>query len=163
MTKRLALSAALATALAAGSAFAAGDMQRSSDMQQGGSAAGATSAQAPSNDSVRMIQQALQNEGYDVQVDGVYGPNTRQALESFQQQHSTVAAGQSDMSTQQAQTPDTMGSQGTNLSPVDRPEAGNTVTEELGWDRAGGIREGAAGEPGDLGTGRGETGAGASR
>lgn len=164
MTKRLALSAALATALAAGSAFAAGDMQRSSDMQQGGSAVGATSAQAPSNDSVRMIQQALQNEGYDVQVDGVYGPNTRQALESFQQQHSTVAAGPSDspsgMSTQQAQTPDTMGSQGNTLSPVDRPEAGNTATQNLGWDRAGGIKEGAAGQPGDLGTGRGEEGVG---
>lgn len=160
MTKRLVLSAALATALAAGSAFAAGDKQHSGDMRQSGTTAGAYSAQAPSNESVRMIQEALRSEGYDVQVDGIYGPNTRQALESFQQRHSTVAAGQSDMSSQQAQTPDTMGRSGTGTSTMDRPEAGNTVTQELGWDRAGGIREGASGEPGDLGTGRGETGAG---
>ncbi len=165
MTKHLALSTVLAATLAAGSAFAAGDMDRSAAAQGSvGTTAAATTAGQPSTESVRMMQQALQNEGYDVQVDGIWGPNTQQALNQFQQRHSSMAAAPATgMGSQQALTPDDparVGQPGGEIG-MDRGTEGDSITQELGWDRAGGIREGAQGEPGSLGgPGRGETGVG---
>lgn len=156
MIRRLAFSAALATALTAGTALAGDAMP----MRQSSSSPGAYSAQTAGNDSVRMIQEALRNEGYDVRVDGIYGPNTNQALDNFQERHGSVAARPRSMSPQQAQMPDTMRTESRLPQPVYLERPDTTVTEDLGWDRAGGIREGASGVPGNLGTGRGETGAG---
>ncbi|HEY0834777.1 MAG TPA: peptidoglycan-binding domain-containing protein, partial [Azospirillum sp.] len=45
---------------------------------------------------VRNIQQALNNNGSDIAVDGVWGPNTRRALRDFQQANGLEATGQLD-------------------------------------------------------------------
>jgi hypothetical protein len=159
MTRHLALSTVLAAALAAGSAYAADDMGRSAGAQgsvgqtaaASDAAPGATTAGQPSAESIRMMQQALQNEGYDVQVDGIWGPNTQQALSQFQDRNSSMAAAPATgMDSQQALTPG---------EPQPLPGEPQSAGE-LGWDRAGGIRNPDTGTDAELGTGRGETGVG---
>lgn len=111
MKKQILLPSVLAAALAAGSAYAAGTGEQSgmqqTDMggqqqqqaagtqEQGydparvgvGGVAADRSAQITNNtDAVTQIQQALQQEGHDVAVDGIWGPNTEQALRDFQEQ-----------------------------------------------------------------------------
>lgn len=156
MTKHLALTTVLAATLAAGTAYAAGDMDRSAAAQGSvettAAATGATTAGEPSAESVRMMQQALQNEGYDVQVDGIWGPNTQQALNQFQERHSSMAAAPATgTGSQQALTPE-----------EPQPLPGEPLSaQELGWDRAGGIRNPDTGSDTNLGTGAGEIGVGA--
>ena len=48
---------------------------------------------------VRGIQQALKDQGEDVQVDGVWGPETQAALGKYQQQEGIDAQGQINMET----------------------------------------------------------------
>jgi peptidoglycan hydrolase-like protein with peptidoglycan-binding domain len=49
---------------------------------------------------VRNVQQALQNKGYDVgTIDGVMGPRTKSALREFQQQQGLNRSGQLDQPT----------------------------------------------------------------
>jgi hypothetical protein len=156
MKKQLALATVLAAALAAGSVHAQ-------------SAGQATEAQQ-SSESIRMMQQALQNEGFEVQIDGIWGPNTEQALQRFQERQQQMG-----MSGQTAATPDpaapvsgsTLGAPEATGSPgmqgsgtgtgatVDSPQ----TAQERGWDRAGGIDQGS---DTNLGTGAGETGVGAA-
>ncbi|HLO77553.1 MAG TPA: peptidoglycan-binding domain-containing protein [Magnetospirillum sp.] len=82
-------------------------------------------------DTVRQVQQQLQNQGYDVgQVDGIWGAKSRQALMSFQRDQNIRASGRPDQqtlaalgvepsATQQAQTPE-----GRRLQDQQRPEGG---------------------------------------
>lgn len=116
MKKQLLLSTILTAALAVGTAHAAG-MDKSTDasssqsgsVQSGqleGSSQGMSgqAAQITDNpDAVRQIQQALKDQGADIQVDGVWGPSTEQALMDFQKdQGQGNATGQPDQETLQA-------------------------------------------------------------
>jgi len=48
---------------------------------------------------VMEIQRELSNEGYEVQVDGIWGPNTQNALRSYQHQEDLEATGWPDNQT----------------------------------------------------------------
>ena len=48
---------------------------------------------------VRQVQQALVDAGYDLQVDGAWGPNTRRALLDYQQKNGLTATGRPDRNT----------------------------------------------------------------
>lgn len=48
---------------------------------------------------VRQVQQALADAGYDIQVDGAWGPNTRRALLDYQQKNGLSATGRPDRDT----------------------------------------------------------------
>jgi hypothetical protein len=65
-----------------------------------GSAAAASgngASASASSDKVRQAQQALQQKGHDPgQIDGVMGPNTKQALKSFQQAQGLQSSGKLD-------------------------------------------------------------------
>lgn len=52
-----------------------------------------------SEDDVRKLQQALADQGQDVDVDGIWGPNTQTALREFQRQQGIDATGQPDQET----------------------------------------------------------------
>lgn len=117
------LSLAALCAMAAAPALAAGGMQqqRSQMMDQPSGWQQQQQSQAPGQaldeSMVREIQQQLQSQGYNVQPDGIFGPNTRQALRQFQQDQGIQASGRVDTNTlaalgvieggtQQAQTPE---------------------------------------------------------
>jgi|AGTN01.3.fsa_nt_gi Putative peptidoglycan binding domain. len=104
---------AILGALAASPALARGLGEQHSEAQgiQSGQ-----SAQMDQN-TVRQIQEQLQSHGYDVgQVDGIWGPQSQQALANFQRDQNIQASGSPDQETlaalgvesdaQQAQTPD---------------------------------------------------------
>lgn len=97
-----ALTLALMAALAAGSAWAAGGSKQSSEMQGGQSWQGGQQ-QSMNQDTVRQLQEQLQNQGYEVgQVDGVMGPRTQEALMSFQRDQNLQATGRPDQQTMAA-------------------------------------------------------------
>lgn len=101
-------------------AFAAGGMKSSESSSQSG-ASSSTLGQQQSGmqdqQTVMQIQEKLKQQGYDVgPVDGIMGPNTKQALMQFQQdkgiqgsgtldQQTAAALGVSDSGTQQSQMP----------------------------------------------------------
>lgn len=60
---------------------------------------GAAPEQALDEELVRDIQQQLSAQGHQLQVDGVYGPETRQALQQFQQQQGIQPRGQVGLET----------------------------------------------------------------
>lgn len=104
----LALLGALATtpALAAGGAQTGqygqpGQQMGQQQWQQPGQQQqlGAAPEQALDENLVRDIQQQLAAQGHQVQVDGVYGPETRQALQQFQQQQGLQPHGQVGLDT----------------------------------------------------------------
>ena len=55
-----------------------------------------------SSESVRHIQEALNERGHDLEVDGKWGPQTSSAIREFQQKEGLEATGQLDNATQQA-------------------------------------------------------------
>lgn len=57
---------------------------------------------AMGRDNVRNVQQALNDNGSHVAVDGRWGPETRTALEDFQRSHDLKPTGRLDTSTRQA-------------------------------------------------------------
>ena len=63
------------------------------------SLAGAASAEMVSRTDVRKVQQALNTEGYNIAVDGIWGPNSRQAMSDYQSKHGLNATGQLDRDT----------------------------------------------------------------
>lgn len=68
--------------------------------QAGGQAAG---EQMPDQQTVRKVQEKLNEEGYSVgPTDGVWGPQTQQALTQFQQAEGLEATGQLDEQTMSA-------------------------------------------------------------
>jgi peptidoglycan hydrolase-like protein with peptidoglycan-binding domain len=54
---------------------------------------GASSVQL-SSEEIRTLQIALKDKGFDIEVDGVFGPSTRRALVEFQQRQGIQASGQ---------------------------------------------------------------------
>lgn len=95
------LAGAAALALAAPASFA----QQDSQGTQAGQSAAQTQgydAQGMHNDSqmVRQVQQKLKDQGFDVgQVDGIWGPQTAEALKDFQNQQGLEATGDLSQST----------------------------------------------------------------
>jgi peptidoglycan hydrolase-like protein with peptidoglycan-binding domain len=64
------------------------------------SSAASTSRTALSPDMVKEVQLSLQKDGtYKGNVDGVWGPDTKAALQSYQQSHNLTADGQLDSAT----------------------------------------------------------------
>ena len=56
--------------------------------------------QAMTPDTVRQVQQTLQQQGlYKSRIDGVWGPGTQAAVRTYQQQHNMNASGQLDQET----------------------------------------------------------------
>lgn len=97
-----ALTLALVGALAVGSAWAAGGSKQSSEMQGSQSWQGGQQ-QSMNQDTIRQLQEQLQNQGYEVgQVDGVLGPRTQDALMSFQRDQNLQATGRPDQQTMAA-------------------------------------------------------------
>lgn len=123
---KTALILTLMGALAVSPALARGMGEQRSDVQGGQSwqsgQSGGQSAQLDQN-TARQVQQQLQNQGYDVgQIDGVWGPRSRQALMDFQRDQNIRTSGRPDQqtmaalglepsATQQAQTPENRRSQ----------------------------------------------------
>jgi murein L,D-transpeptidase YcbB/YkuD len=52
-----------------------------------------------SEDDIRRLQQALADQGHDLEVDGIWGPNTQTALREFQERQGMDATGQLDQET----------------------------------------------------------------
>ncbi len=68
------------------------------DMQTGAAMAG----DAPMGldaETVRELQQALNEAGHDIDVDGIWGPETQSALREFQQEQGMEATGEPDEQT----------------------------------------------------------------
>ena len=57
---------------------------------------------ALSQDQIREVQLVLRQKGFDVEVDGILGPRTRQVLIQFQRQQGFQASGQIDSRTMTA-------------------------------------------------------------
>lgn len=70
-------------------------------------------ATASSDAQVESIQASLAQEGYNVSVDGVWGPQSAEALRQFQQANNLDATGQIDAQTLAALNVDASASQGT--------------------------------------------------
>ncbi|MGE5506659.1 MAG: peptidoglycan-binding domain-containing protein [Actinomycetota bacterium] len=116
---KTALSLALIGALVAGPAFARG-MQHSSSqsqMQSGQSQMMHGQQSSMNSEMIRDVQQKLQQQGYNVNVDGKMGKQTHAALRQFQQDQGIQGSGQLNQQTmaalgvergsmQQAQTPE---------------------------------------------------------
>ena len=66
----------------------------STGARSGDRTASGRSMQALSPQRVRTVQQALNDNGSTIDVDGVWGPNTRRALRDFQQSKGLDATGQ---------------------------------------------------------------------
>lgn len=92
-------------------------------------AAGGNGSSAPAGDeTVRQAQQALQEKGHDPgPIDGQMGPNTQQALQSFQQAQGLQATGQLDTETLGA-----LGIQG-NGAPGMSATQGGTASDQPSW------------------------------
>lgn len=180
MKKQLLLSTFLTAALAVGTAHAAGmDKSTDASSSQSGSmqsgqmesssqatsgqegydssrvgvqgAAADQSAQITNNpDAVRQIQQALKDKGADLQVDGVWGPSTEQALMDFQKdQGQGQATGQPDQETLQALDVDiAAGQPQTAQTPSDTAAPGATTPSES-WTSGG---QGPASGSGNMGS-----------
>ena len=92
---------------------------------------------------VRDVQQALQNKGYDVgAVDGVMGPRTQSALREFQQQQGLPRSGQLDERTMSAldvrasAAGSRSGTMGSTAPSGDRTGAGTSGTSAAGGSPA---------------------------
>lgn len=122
---KTALILTLMGALAVSPALARGMGEQRSDVQGGqsswqGGQSGAQHSQSSQLDqnTARQVQQQLQSQGYNVgQIDGVWGPRSRQALIDFQRDQNIRTSGRPDQqtmaalglepsATQQAQTPE---------------------------------------------------------
>ena len=52
-----------------------------------------------SDDLIRQLQQALSDEGHEIAVDGIWGPETQDALSQYQQDEGLDSTGQLDTQT----------------------------------------------------------------
>lgn len=130
----------LAVVVASGtlSVFATTPANAAGDKAGGPSAqtmpAGGSSVSVASDErSVRQIQRQLNTAGYEVGVDGVWGPGTESALRSFQREQGITPTGVPDEETMAAL--EDSGSQMGSTSGVPAPEATNPV------EAAGGATE----------------------
>lgn len=103
--------------------------------QAGRRNAPAASTQALSQERIREVQQALNDNGSHIGVDGVWGPNTRRALRDFQRSKGLDATGRLDSQTVAALNvpgqPDNAARSGTSgrpddRNPADTGQSGNT-------------------------------------
>jgi len=83
-----------------------------------------------SSEDIRQVQIMLRQKGFDIEVDGVMGPRTRQAITAFQRQQGLQATGEIDRSTSVAlgvsvggPSPDQTTGQGSPQSPAAQPSA----------------------------------------
>jgi peptidoglycan hydrolase-like protein with peptidoglycan-binding domain len=101
------------TALVSSAALAAGDQQKDRSAQAGspsatagasaGTMGGAQARQEHSEQVVRQVQEQLKQKGHEVgPVDGIMGPQTKDALKEFQQKEGIQASGELDQQTLQA-------------------------------------------------------------
>ena len=67
-----------------------------------GEAAGAPMAQNLSRDTLRQIQQSLSDQGYETNVDGIWGERSREALIEFQRAQDLAPTGELDPPTMTA-------------------------------------------------------------
>ena len=78
--------------------FAGGGHQGAHTQDRHGDAGGYSHSM--NSDTVRKVQQALREKGHNPgAIDGVYGPQTAQALREFQRSQSLVASGRMDQDT----------------------------------------------------------------
>jgi len=82
-----------------GSYGASGSSTMGSTTASGGSTMGSNTTMR--SDDVLKLQQALNDNGESVKVDGVMGPNTEKALRDYQQKNGLQASGQLDSQTRQ--------------------------------------------------------------
>ncbi|WP_404384847.1 peptidoglycan-binding protein [Caenispirillum salinarum] len=75
-----------------------GEPGQAAAMQQGGEAAG-MSGENLSEDEVRRLQQALKDAGADIEVDGIWGDSTAQALSAYQRDEGLAPSGELDQRT----------------------------------------------------------------
>ncbi|MGE5793962.1 MAG: peptidoglycan-binding domain-containing protein [Bacteroidota bacterium] len=125
---------------------------------------------------VRDVQQALQDKGYDVgSVDGVMGPRTQSALREFQQQQGINSSGRLDQQTLGAlnvsavganDRSGAMGSSSSRGTMRDRPagsaSTGNPGSGTIGTSPSGTAAPPTSGTMGSGGTAGGSTGSAAS-
>ncbi|WP_193222319.1 peptidoglycan-binding domain-containing protein [Alkalilimnicola sp. S0819] len=99
MTRHVIFASALV--LATGGAFAAqSEWQAGPDSPQQVSAQESRDFPAPVDDQmIRQLQQALSEQGQDLQTDGIWGPETHQALRQYQQEQGLEPSGQIDSET----------------------------------------------------------------
>ena len=112
---KTALCLALVGAMMAGPAMARGMQQQSSQDQPYG-VQQQQKQSSTDQETIREVQQKLSQQGYNVNPDGIMGPNTRKALSQFQNDQGIQANGQLNQqtlaalgvegATQQAQTPE---------------------------------------------------------
>jgi len=88
--------AALAASFAA--SVVAND-QRAQDAQQGTQQQAAAGASQHDADKLRKVQKQLSEKGHNVTTDGVWGPQTEQALKEFQQAQGMQATGELNQQT----------------------------------------------------------------
>lgn len=103
-----------AIGLTAGAAIAADETHATTGaaIETQANAAG-VDATTSNNAQVESVQASLAQEGYNVSVDGVWGPQSVEALRQFQQANNLDATGQIDAQTLAALNVDASASQGT--------------------------------------------------
>lgn len=107
-TIRLPMVVLTATLLSTSGAFAAGQQsgqdqsygQKSGQQAQSGSMG--MSSQKLSSDQVRQVQEELAERGHQIDVDGIWGPKTQQALRDFQKEQGMQETGQLNQQTASA-------------------------------------------------------------
>lgn len=102
----LKISAITASFIFASTSYAAGTYSKGSMIEnQGGAESvseGRSIGEMKSATQVKDIQAALSSRGYDLQVDGVMGPNTKNALTRFQRDQGIPETGRMDTRTVRA-------------------------------------------------------------
>lgn len=68
-----------------------GEVRPDNDTSYGG-----TAGMVDSPDTVRQIQQSLRDQGYNLRVDGIYGPETRSAIMAYQRDQGLSPSGTID-------------------------------------------------------------------
>jgi peptidoglycan hydrolase-like protein with peptidoglycan-binding domain len=152
---KLILATASALVLASGGAavsLAAGNSYMTPNAGSNMPAASGTSGYSqtavnPSRDEIRQAQQQLQNQGlYDGQIDGIVGPQTKQALQQFQSQMGLPVTATLDQSTMNRLLGMSGGGQGSSMpaSPTTQ-STGSTPSPQPATPGAGGM-----GQPGSM-------------
>jgi peptidoglycan hydrolase-like protein with peptidoglycan-binding domain len=130
----------LAVALAAGIGLASTGQARGLDQSAASPAGmqGAPAAQTQhlqtgqheaNEQTVRQVQQHLQQRGlYNGAIDGIYGPETRQAVENFQQQHGLPQTATLDDATLNQLTGGQTEGVGSGTAPAPSPTLGGNGT-----------------------------------
>jgi peptidoglycan hydrolase-like protein with peptidoglycan-binding domain len=145
-------------------------MDRAQGQSGGQSEMGAMSSQA-SREDVKQVQEALKNKGHDPgPVDGIMGPNTRQALREFQKENNLQATGRVDDKTASA-----LGVEGSSGGKGSSPSAASSSSEKSSSqsgasssgskstpEKSSSGKSSSSGATGSGGSGSGMSGSGAS-